>query len=113
MTCRFDETKQHAGCDDNLHCEGCLLDEIDELRPKLKALELRWTKEMPTKEGWYWLRRPWLIPTDKLVKVEQSRTGAYWGYWDHGGNFYECSWDRLLWAGPIPEPLPQETEQLK
>ena len=37
MTCRFDETKQHAGCDDNLHCEGCLLDEIDELRERIQV----------------------------------------------------------------------------
>ena len=109
MTCRFDETKQHA-TDDNLHCEGCLWDEIDELRRKLKALELRWTKEMPRKKGQYWIRREWLVGKDKIVEVEYSEQLSYWGYWDHGGHFYECEDDRLLFAGPIPEPLPQENE---
>lgn len=69
-------------------------------------MDLVWTKDKPTKLGWYWFR----FGTDGFAFVVRV---AYWVLggdtlyvYDHYGNRLPLSdsyW-RGLWAGPIPEP---------
>ena len=63
---------------------------------------MTWTKEIPTKAGWYWKRNP----SDKYDEPECIHVRDYAGELAIG-NSYLRGWDglkRYEWAGPIPMP---------
>lgn len=55
---------------------------------------LRWTKEKPTKQGWYWCRHE-----DGGIHI-----GCFMAARDYPGYGEGV----IEWAGPIPEPEPEE-----
>ena len=64
-----------------------------------------WTKEPPTKKGWYWHLGSHRFDTIEAVKVdiEEDVLGVWRsGNWDE---FYSCEKEGGYWLGPIPAPL--------
>ena len=78
---------------------------------------MEWTKNIPRKSGWYWVK----LPPDEIVIMHiEGRDKAYDGWvWLDGasryyltpGVRYECGddkqseqWMEWEWAGPIPPP---------
>lgn len=62
------------------------------------ADELVWTKEKPTKPGWYWIR------SNQLGELEVRIINLRW----YGGQLCNMNWpppDNAEWAGPLLEPL--------
>jgi len=58
-----------------------------------------WTKDQPTKPGWYWQR-------DTRPSLKEAPTINYIRYYD--GKLCIMNWEipneNIEWAGPIPEP---------
>ena len=75
---------------------------------------MKWTKEKPTKEGWYWFRHQIVLPEGcEIVKVYDrffiTGKGKKCVLGSHMGFVLEdlyCDEDipYAEWAGPIPEP---------
>lgn len=72
-----------------------------------------WTKEKPTKPGWYWKRDHYqgqsgLCHNDGIVSVDvhESLPGTgLWVFYDQGSDpVADCS-ESTEWAGPIPLPV--------
>jgi hypothetical protein len=64
---------------------------------------LRWTKELPTKEGWYWAKFSalWLPDRDNGI-VEVTETETVGVVWIDG---QPMGLDMVVaWLGPLPEP---------
>lgn len=57
---------------------------------------LNWTKERPTKEGWYWLKWPG-------GDVEVVRLTVFYTDAEHTDRLSVLD-NRTVWAGPIPMP---------
>lgn len=62
-------------------------------------LRLRWTKEPPTEQGYYWFRKEGFV---EVVKVYRDKVQMFVQY--HGN---DEDWDlpEGEWAGPIEEPV--------
>jgi len=64
---------------------------------------LIWTKEMPTKPGWYW-HKPILD-----INFTPSLSGRITRIQERKGILYDDDLEPILrgsfWAGPIPEPI--------
>jgi hypothetical protein len=57
---------------------------------------MKWTKEKPTKPGWYWKRRQYFTPE---ISVDYVR--------DYAGKLCIMNWeipDDCEWAGPLKVP---------
>jgi len=63
----------------------------------------RWTKEKPTKPGWYWHRMPFLNDAKHAVQVF-LRDGKYHAILSVGIVPIGPSFEGSEWAGPISEP---------
>lgn len=78
------------------------VDRTKELEAQVESLKLKWTKELPSKPGWYWIRGK--LYDDGLRCVEiQDYAGKLWKYGkrlDDDDDF----WENFEWAGPIPVP---------
>jgi len=70
---------------------------------------MNWTKEKPTKEGWYWYGSDVSDPKPTILWVDIMNNGQGWVSWpDHSS-------DRLTrvegeWYGPLKLPEDEETE---
>lgn len=66
---------------------------------------LRWTKEHPTKEGWYWYRDKVTEPIMSLITTldHQLVMNAYRRYQNALIDRLDGEYDEE-WAGPIPDP---------
>lgn len=69
--------------------------ELQEARALL--VEMKWTKEMPSVEGWYWGR---MVNVDGELSEDTDPWIIYVEKWDIRRN----AWGVTEWAGPIPEP---------
>lgn len=65
---------------------------------------LRWTKENPTKEGWYWYRKDSSSVANNIVRVSwsQEKNCLVGNVWLSQFDVKEFGGE---WAGPIEEPL--------
>lgn len=62
---------------------------------------MKWTKDKPTKPGWYWMDFDgFKEPTHLFL---QDDTGRLIHWWDVNEYWYADEQD-ARWAGPIPEP---------
>ena len=62
------------------------------------TLSLYWTKEKPTKPGWYWVKREYLKVMESSIQQVRIFDDA----------LCISNWkipEEAEWAGPIPEPL--------
>lgn len=69
-------------------------------------MNLKWKRELPTRTGWYWLRRTYKIKGVAEMDVEIVRVRSY-GRELAIGNTTLSGWPaikQMEWAGPIPEP---------
>ena len=60
-------------------------------------MKFKWTKEKPTKPGWYWMRKKYFNVFDTSIKKVR----------ECGGELCIVNWaipNEAEWAGPIPEP---------
>ena len=64
-------------------------------------MKLKWTKEKPTKDGWYWFRHKAF--NTYIAKVTCGGTILFGQYF----NVKDINND-AEWAGPIPEPEEQQ-----
>lgn len=73
---------------------------VVDVRLEVQAPPLQWTREPPTKPGWYWRRHPmgatWAVFCDE---VYQHR-----GQLCRMGDIDVTASPDCEWAGPIPEP---------
>lgn len=69
---------------------------------------MKWTKEKPTKTGWYWYQNvgfKFSYPTIVQVSYYGTKLAIDWESTYNG--HYEYQVDKLkddFWCGPIPEP---------
>lgn len=71
--------------------------------------ELKWTKEAPTKPGWYWFRSPDL--SKKYCVCASNDSGRMYIDFPWGWRRTDRLDERYEFAGPIPSPTePQEAE---
>lgn len=76
------------------------------MRRALAARPLRWTREKPTTDGWYWM----LAPNAEPEVGEVVLSGHAWLYLPADGGvdrpiqLEDMPWAQ--WAGPLPEPGP-------
>ena len=75
--------------------------------------KLKWTKEPPQEEGWYWIKLFYEFNTEKrIVYVQELVTGSigalYFtdgdGIFTDGESIIDVEHVSAEWAGPIPEP---------
>ena len=70
---------------------------------------MKWTKDIPAKEGWYWKRNT----SDKYDEPEVVHVRNYAGELAIGNSFIS-GWNSLKryeWAGPIPLPIETVTSK--
>ena len=65
---------------------------------------MRWTREMPTEPGWYWVRDPDVYATS--INLVQHAKGRLMFAYGSGVRIEldDAMYDDCEWAGPIPEP---------
>ena len=68
--------------------------------------KLKWTKEPPQEEGWYWIKLFYEFNTEKrIVYVQELVTGSIGAlYFTDGDGIFDVERAPAEWAGPIPEP---------
>lgn len=101
-------------CCENKEC-GCVRvgdTEREECIRRWNALPraLNWTKEPPTKEGWYWLK--WPGGSVEVVRLVEH-LGVDFTVCYHYSVYTERLSDldkRIMWAGPLQEPHGVEDE---
>lgn len=73
--------------------------------PIMPQRRLRWTREKPTQEGWYWYRDKVTEPIMSLITTldHQLVMNAYRRYQNAFIDRLDGEYDEE-WAGPIPEP---------
>ena len=66
---------------------------------------MKWSKELPTKSGWYWRASSveWCMYQATVCEVEISEDGFLVWYGESLCSMEDPS-PGDLWAGPIPEP---------
>ena len=60
---------------------------------------MKWTKEKPTKPGWYWKKQQYWKKDPPEISIEYVR--------EYCGKLCIMNWpigDDCLWAGPLEEP---------
>lgn len=73
----------------------------------MKTNELIWTKEKPTKAGWYWYREDSIF-LPSMQEIERGRDGLeVRSFVVDEVSLLKC-YTRGEWAGPIPEPREAE-----
>jgi len=75
---------------------------------------LTWTREKPTKDGWYWYKE--YGNKASLWNLDTSREYGLWLKWYYGGTVRDTEAMNGTWSGPIPEPEEKITitnEELK
>lgn len=78
-----------------------------------RIMDLQWTTEPPTEEGWYWVKNKYTGAHDiepvYLVKVTHIENQVVWSIEINGGSGEDFSYFSH-WLGPLPVPEPpQET----
>lgn len=68
---------------------------------------MKWTKEPPTKPGWYWVRIDGEIET---VRVGQNPDRSFFVY-INGSEYVRSLQDFDSWAGPVEAPRSPEGER--
>lgn len=75
---------------------------------------LTWTREAPTKPGWYWMRQHNAVTGPYVSVVLVYLAGGFLytePYDDYSPPPRVSDWRPCEWAGPIPEPLPSEEKR--
>lgn len=73
-------------------------------------MELYWSREAPTEQGWYWMKRlvhskaAGLMTAPCLVYLDENLRLPGFGTGDLTVNKLSGSFNGVWWAGPIPEP---------
>lgn len=75
-----------------------------------KEQTLKWTKELPTKEGYYWFKNQ--VGEYEIVEIEIAKDGKIWVWWFGTDDCQlaisekhaKCSWIGE-WYGPIEPPF--------
>ena len=64
---------------------------------------MKWTKEKPKVDGWYWIFEEEFSPVPEVVNVMISPDGIFF---DYGEDSYLANDDfkKAKWAGPIARP---------
>lgn len=66
---------------------------------------MKWTKEPPYREGWYWIKLFFEFRTEiRIVNVQYLVTGSNELYFTDGDGIYDVDHTSAEWSGPIPEP---------
>jgi hypothetical protein len=69
---------------------------------------LAWSREKPTREGWYWLRLPGAAKQVEFIMRDHENEVSKW--YVEGAEEWEPILDGREWAGPIPEPQGTQPE---
>ncbi len=98
---------QRKGDDFGYLTAGKILEHIQDARtPVPGSAALTWTREKPTKPGWYWSRVPFVADTAELIHLVRGENGILFEpaeYVDMITTLAEFN-THCEWAGPIPEP---------
>lgn len=66
---------------------------------------MKWTKELPTKPGWYWCHRVPYDPKPFMVEIQPDVNWCrFKGLQKTVRDFVQYCESLTFWSGPIPEP---------
>lgn len=71
--------------------------------------ELKWTKELPATEGWYWWRKS-IGESQQILQIRNSELGELRIHFDSGTWPLKASMWKGEWAGPIQLPAENKPE---